>query len=184
MTSGLLDLPGSRTDQGAPRLQKVNVWFNKFNIVIDILKVSSYYYYWQKVGIKMRREVIGRCPVCSEALEVTELTCPECNTTISGTFKMCKFCSLTEEQKHFAEVFIKNRGNIREVERELGISYPTVRGRLEALIRALGYPVNSEPDHSDEQENAEKRKQILDRLAQGEITASEAARLLRNLRNG
>ena len=130
----------------------------------------------------MRREVIGRCPVCSEALEVTQLTCRACNTTISGSFKMCKFCSLTEEQKHFAEVFIKNRGNIREVEKELGISYPTVRGRLEALIRALGYPVDSESGHSGDGEQAEKRKQILDRLARGEISASEAVRLLRNLK--
>jgi hypothetical protein len=129
----------------------------------------------------VKREVIGRCPVCSEALEVTQLTCPACNTTISGRFKMCKFCSLTEEQKYFAEVFIKNRGNIREVEKELGISYPTVRGRLEALIRALGYPVDSEPGQASAEEYAGKRKQVLDRLSQGEITASEAVRLLRNL---
>lgn len=147
---------------------------------IDIVKVTSYIND-RRWGIKVAREVIGRCPVCSEALEVTELTCPACNTRISGHFKMCKFCSLSAEHKYFAEVFIKNRGNIREVEKELGISYPTVRGRLEALIRALGYPVDSDTDHAGDKEYSEKRMQILDRLSQGEISASEAARLLRNL---
>lgn len=153
---------------------------NNIDIAIDIFK-AALYYYCQKVGIKMAREVIGRCPVCSEALEVTELTCPACNTRISGNFKMCKFCSLSDEHKYFAEVFIKNRGNIKEVEKELGISYPTVRGRLDALIRALGYPVDSAADQADAKEYAEKRMEVLDKLARGEISATEAARLIRNL---
>lgn len=129
----------------------------------------------------MPKEVIGRCPVCAEALEVTQLTCPACNTTISGTFEMCKFCSLSAEQKAFAEVFIKNRGNIREVEKELGISYPTVRGRLESLIRALGYSVDSDEKHITGEQYSKQRKLILDRLSQGEISASEAVRMLKNI---
>ncbi|HHY12460.1 MAG TPA: DUF2089 domain-containing protein [Firmicutes bacterium] len=129
----------------------------------------------------MGREVIGRCPVCAEALEVTQLSCPVCNTRISGNFEMCRFCGLTAEQKHFAEVFIKNRGNIREVEKELGISYPTVRGRLEALIRALGYSVDSDAKEVSDEQYSKERKQILDKLSQGDIGASEAVRLLRSL---
>ena len=56
----------------------------------------------------MPNEVIGICPVCSQPMEVTELECPVCHTKISGNFQLCKFCSLTPEQKGFAEVFIKN----------------------------------------------------------------------------
>ncbi|MGI6633436.1 MAG: DUF2089 domain-containing protein [Bacillota bacterium] len=125
-------------------------------------------------------EVIGKCPVCASDLEVTELQCPSCRTRISGHFDLCKFCKLPAEQRAFAEIFIRNRGNIRDVEKELGISYPTVRGRLESLIRALGYPVDSEPEVSDAQRAAQK-KAILDRLSKGEVSAQEAARLLRNL---
>ncbi len=121
--------------------------------------------------------MIGRCPVCNEALEVTELQCPSCRTRISGRFDLCKFCKLESDQREFAEVFIKNRGNIREVEKELGISYPTVRNRLEGLIKALGYPVS---DASDD-ERGDQRKEIITKLSKGEITAQEAARRLRNL---
>ena len=85
----------------------------------------------------MPNEVVGKCPVCNEPLLVSELQCPTCNIKISGQFELCKFCKLPPEQRAFAEVFIKNRGNIREVEKELGISYPTVRGRTENPNRAL-----------------------------------------------
>ncbi|HHY18263.1 MAG TPA: DUF2089 domain-containing protein [Firmicutes bacterium] len=130
----------------------------------------------------MPNEVIGICPICSEALQVTELECPMCHTKISGMFELCKFCGLSAEHKAFAEVFIKNRGNIREVEKELGISYPTVRSRLESLIRALGYPVDSDAqDGFGEARHTKQRKEILDRLSRGEITAAEAARMLKNL---
>ncbi len=125
-------------------------------------------------------EVIGKCPVCGGDLEVTELQCPSCRTRISGAFDLCKFCKLPQEQRAFAETFIKNRGNIRDVEKELGISYPTVRGRLEALIRALGYPVDSEPEISGAQ-RAVQKKAIIEKLSKGEISAQEAARQLRNL---
>ncbi len=127
-----------------------------------------------------KKEVIGRCPVCAESLEVTQLSCPACNTKISGQFQMCKFCGLTSKQKYFAEVFIKNRGNIKEVEKELEISYPTVRGRLEELIRTLGYQVDSDIKTMSAEEHAKNRKLILDKLSQGEITAPEAIKLLRD----
>jgi len=113
---------------------------------------------------------------------VSELHCPTCNIKISGQFDLCKFCKLSPEQRAFAEVFIKNRGNIREVEKELGISYPTVRGRLENLIKALGYPVSLEQgDAAAESSIARERKNIIDRLGRGELSPTEAARLLRNL---
>jgi len=95
---------------------------------------------------------------------------------------LCKFCKLSPEQRSFAEIFIKNRGNIREVEKELGISYPTVRGRLENLIKALGYPVAAEQgDAAGESSIAKERKNIIDKLGRGELSPTEAARLLRNL---
>ncbi|HHY44832.1 MAG TPA: DUF2089 domain-containing protein [Firmicutes bacterium] len=128
----------------------------------------------------MMPEVIGKCPVCGGDLEVTELQCPTCHTRVSGHFDLCKFCKLPPEQRAFAEIFIKNRGNIRDVEKELGISYPTVRGRLEALIRALGYPVDSEPEVSEAQ-RAVQKKAIVDKLSRGEISAQEALRQLKNL---
>lgn len=119
----------------------------------------------------MKKEVIGRCPVCNNELNVTKLHCDYCNTTIESKFSLCKFCKLNDEQKYFVEVFIKNRGNIKEIEKELGISYPTVRNKLENVIEALGYSPKYTPKID--------RKEILAKLSTGEITAKEAVKLLK-----
>ncbi len=117
----------------------------------------------------------GRCPVCSGDLMISKLTCLQCDTRIEGEFHPCKFCRLPDDQLKFLEVFIKCRGNIRDVEKELGISYPTVRGRLDSVIQALGYPV----DKVDNAAAESRRLDILDALEKGEITPQEASRLLR-----
>ncbi len=120
----------------------------------------------------MSKKMLTVCPVCSKPLRVTRLRCNACDTTIEGSFESCKFCQLTEEQRDFIEVFLTSRGNIKEVERLLGISYPTVRSRLDAVIEALGYRV--------EREQNDQRRQILEALDKGEITSEEAIRLLRS----
>lgn len=119
--------------------------------------------------------VIGQCPVCAGELEVTRLRCRGCGTAIEGSFALGRFQALSREQLQFAEVFIRNRGNIKEVERELGISYPTVRSRLDALIRAMGYEVAEEPRPAPD-----RRKEILAQLERGEIGSEEAVKLLRS----
>lgn len=130
----------------------------------------------------MKRRALGRCPVCGESLEVTKLSCPRCDTSISGRFETCRFCQMTDEQRDFVATFIKCRGNIKEVERELGISYPTVRGRLDAVIEALGFPL--ERDREDEAQIAGRRKEILDSLAKGELSADEAVKILKSRKEG
>jgi hypothetical protein len=127
----------------------------------------------------MRNQMLGRCPVCNSGLDVTKLHCPHCNTGIEGKFAMCKFCQLPADQKAFAEVFIKCRGNIKEVEKELGISYPTVRSRLETLIESLGY--RAQPVPKEDPETKERRKAILEDLNEGKISSEDAIALLRKL---
>jgi len=90
----------------------------------------------------MASRVIGKCPVCRKELTITRLKCQGCSTEISGDFSPCSFCFLDPEQERLIMVFLKTRGNIREVERELGISYPTVRARLDEVLAALGLPVS------------------------------------------
>ena len=119
----------------------------------------------------MKREALGKCPVCGGELHVTKLSCNKCHTSIEGSFSLCKFCKLSDEQKEFVEIFIKSRGNIKEIEKEMGISYPTVRGKLENVIEALGYsPKYSEPKVD--------KKEVLKKLSEGEITSDEALKLL------
>ena len=130
-------------------------------------------------------EVTGRCPMCEAELVVTHLRCQQCGTGLEGVFHLNKFDRLSREQLWFVDVFMKNRGVIRDVEKELGISYPTVRNRLDEVIRALGYDASGEAEEPAQAAQAasapdpERRREVLDRLASGEITAEQAVAQLR-----
>jgi hypothetical protein len=114
--------------------------------------------------------VIGTCPICDEPLVVTRLYCRSCSSALEGHFSLGKFYELTPEQLAFAELFIRCEGKITRVEKELGISYPTVRARLDELIRALGYEIE---EYTPEM-SLEEREAVLEQLAAGEITSEEA----------
>ena len=133
----------------------------------------------------MPHDVISTCPVCSGELAVTRLHCRSCGTTLEGEFSVGRFGRLTREQLVLLESFLRSRGNLRDMERELGISYPTVRSRVEALIRALGFgPRDGDEaaeDHADASDTAAQRQLILERLARHEMSAEEAATAIRAL---
>ena len=82
----------------------------------------------------MKKEILGKCPVCSKDMKAVKLHCSNCGISIEGEFEPCSFCKLDSAQKNFLEVFIKNRGNIKEIEKELGISYPTVKNKLDDVM--------------------------------------------------
>src|SRR5438105_11635573 len=90
-------------------------------------------------GETPRFPVPGVCPVCGHELAVTRLRCGHCKTTLEGLFSLGRFYYLTREQQQFIAVFVKCRGKIKDVEEELGISYPTVVARLDEVIAALGF---------------------------------------------
>ncbi|MCL6516387.1 DUF2089 domain-containing protein [Alicyclobacillus sp.] len=117
----------------------------------------------------MSHPVPTRCPACQTTMRVTELTCPACDTRVQGSFHPPALFQLTPEQAQFVEVFLRCRGNFKEVERELGISYPTVRARLDQVIQSLGYTPAAEP--AAEAADAEG---VLDQLGSGELTFEEA----------
>lgn len=139
----------------------------------------------------MVHDVIATCPVCSDELTITRLHCRGCGTALEGEFGVGRFGRLDPEQMRLLESFLSSRGNLKEMERELGISYPTVRGRVDALLRALGLgdgaPVETDDDNGDTDEadsaadTAADRRSILERLARKEISAEEAAVALRGL---
>jgi hypothetical protein len=121
------------------------------------------------------RKILERCPSCGDRLDATQLSCSACDTVIQGTFSPCAFCKLSPGSLHFLEIFVKNRGNLKEMERELGQSYPTLRSRLNAVIEELGFEVSP---GEEEDELAAHRRKILGQLDRGEISAAEAAELL------
>ncbi|MGH2356874.1 MAG: DUF2089 domain-containing protein [Candidatus Limnocylindria bacterium] len=140
----------------------------------------------------MPHDAIATCPVCSQELTITRLHCRSCGTALEGEFGVGRFGRLTREQLSLLESFLRSRGNLKEMERELGISYPTVRGRVEALVRALGLAEGEveavdEEDRRPEQAPADagaERREILERLARRELSAEEAAEALREIAAG
>jgi hypothetical protein len=130
------------------------------------------------------------CPVCSERLRVTRLGCDACGTGISGDFEQCEFCALDAADRDVLRVFLVSRGNIKELERHLGVSYPTARARFDDLIRKLGLgsepppaPALSEPLGTSAQaptpvRSADSRLSTLQALANGELDIEQARRLM------
>jgi len=121
--------------------------------------------------------VLGQCPVCDNELTVTTLGCDNCGTRISGNFRLNRFSRLSADHLHFLEVFVKNRGVIKDVEAELGISYPTVRARLDEVIRQLGFAPATDEQLRPSQ-NRDARREILEQLQNKQISAGEASRRL------
>jgi len=140
---------------------------------------------------------VSQCPVCDAALRVSELSCPACQTRLHGDFPPPPLARLAREQQEFIETFVLCRGVIRDVERALGISYPTVRARLDSAVLALENAVEAErserapapppapPARSSVSNNRApgqadaRRHDLLRRVAQGTLSASDAADALR-----
>ena len=131
----------------------------------------------------MTKRALTQCPVCDSSLAITELQCDDCGTVLKGDFPptRCSFCALPEEQLKFLELFLRSRGNLRDVERSLGLSYPTVRARFDVLLATLGYTETAEEAESDAPDEPNRRREILDDLNSGRLTAAEAAQLLETL---
>ena len=132
----------------------------------------------------MPHDVISTCPVCSSELAVTRLHCRSCGTTLEGDFTVGRFGRLNRDQLALLESFLRSRGNLREMERELGISYPTVRSRVEALVRALGFGPRADDDGDETAADpaaGRSREEILEALARHELSAEDAAIAIRAL---
>jgi hypothetical protein len=113
------------------------------------------------------------CPVCGKRLELTRLSCPDCHTELSGTFTACEYCSLGNDDRELLRAFLSSRGNMKELERHLGVSYPTARARYDAVLGRLGIEVTKDAAPTDDASLS-----VLDALARGDIDIEEASKRL------
>ena len=111
-----------------------------------------------------------KCPSCSSPLKVTQLTCSSCGTGVVGSFELSPFIRLSIESLQFLEIFIHNRGNVKEMARETGESYWVIRRRLDEVIEEMGFDAKV----LSQEDLAAQRQEILHRLSQGEISVEEA----------
>jgi hypothetical protein len=123
------------------------------------------------------------CPTCeATALVITEIRCERCATEVRSQYRPTIFSRLSDENLRFLEIFVRNRGNVKEMERELNVSYWTIRSRLDEVIEALGFGEEAPTGAHVGQDAAQQT--ILDRLEAGEISVDEAAELLDTLGSG
>ncbi len=116
----------------------------------------------------MAKKVISRCPICGDDVFISRFTCTSCDTNVDSLLPLPAFFRLPQDLQEFVLIFLRARGNIREVEKELGISYPTVCKRLDLVNELLG-----------NRSTGIDRTEVLERLERGEITAKEAAQILK-----
>jgi hypothetical protein len=117
------------------------------------------------------------CPSCSSPLVVTQLTCTACGTGVVGKFELSPFFRLSPESLKFLEVFVRNRGNVKEMERETEESYWTIRRRLDEVITEMGMEIVP-----PEEDASLRRQEVLARLSRGEINVQEATKLLSQIK--
>lgn len=115
------------------------------------------------------------CPVCGGELITTRVGCRTCGSELVGEFAHCGFCGLDDVETELLRVFLASRGNLREVEKHLGVSYPTARARFTALLIKLGLA------EAEQEAPAMTREQVLSEVASGALAPSEAAELLTHL---
>ena len=117
------------------------------------------------------KKLIGRCPVCNGSLYISELSCRECKIKIRGEFEVPIFARLTDEEREFLMIFLRSRGSLRDVQRELALSYPTVRSRLDALLAKMGIVTS--------RASQEEISDVLNKLEAGELSAEDAVKLIK-----
>ena len=114
----------------------------------------------------------GECPYCGSQMKVERMKCPKCDMAVEGDFAHVPLGHLSPEQQKFIEMFVLTSGSLKEMARILDISYPTVRNRLDRVIDAVKQAI---------QEESGARNALIDAVAEGRLSAGEAAEILRNL---
>lgn len=116
----------------------------------------------------------NHCPVCGETLALTRLSCDECGTELAGHFPTCEYCSLSDEDREILRVFLSSRGNMKELERHLEVSYPTARARFDAVLARLGLEAGDDEGPGEDPQTNRSSLEVLESLATGDIDIDEA----------
>jgi len=110
---------------------------------------------------------ILNCPSCGEGMVISELKCPKCDLRVKKDFSPCEFCQLPEDDYEFLKIFLRTQGKITDIEKILGVSYPTIKAKIEKLLKNLKLsPI-------------EEKHDPIEALAHGELSVDEAVAILK-----
>ncbi|HYO09181.1 MAG TPA: DUF2089 family protein [Tepidisphaeraceae bacterium] len=122
--------------------------------------------------IEPLRPVNQDCPYCGSTMVVSRMTCGRCDVAIDALFPMSRLGSLPVEHQKFIEMFLLSSGNLKEIAEQTGVSYPTIRSRLDKVIDALRGEI------------AKTRRvsgNLLDAVDPGKTNAEQAAKLIKGI---
>lgn len=115
---------------------------------------------------------IDKCPICEGKLKVEKVKCTSCQMSLEGSFFTSPLLNLSAQHQEFIEMFVLSSGSLKEMAKRLGVSYPTVRARLNEIIANLQEEIDSREAY---------KSRILDQVEQGKMDAQEAAEIIKNL---
>ena len=118
------------------------------------------------------RPVSNECPYCGAAMAITQMTCGPCRVSVQASFPMSRLAGLPVEHQRFIEMFVLAGGNLKEIAEQVGVSYPTIRSRLDKVIEALRGEISK---------TQRVRGSVLDAVEPGKTTAEDAARLIKRI---
>ncbi len=129
-------------------------------------------------------KLFEQCPACGGPLIVTECRCANCQLQLRGEFRLGLFSNLSEDQLTFITAFVRARGNLTELEKVLGVSYPTLRNKLDEINKALDRAEAIEKQAARPISPEQARRAILQQVAAGKVSATEALEQLRGMQGG
>lgn len=115
---------------------------------------------------------VDQCPFCKGKYQVKKLECTHCGISIEGDFYTSPVTALNEDQQQFIELFVLSSGSLKEMAAVLGITYPTVRARLDQIIEGLKDAMKGRDDY---------KKALLEKVKAGKITPEKAAQIIKGL---
>ncbi|MGD0806321.1 MAG: DUF2089 domain-containing protein [Anaerolineales bacterium] len=118
------------------------------------------------------------CPICHSTLSIARLHCNSCGSSLEGDFQLGGWAGLSPEQLGFIETFVRCEGKLNRMGKEVGLSYPTLRNRLQEIIRLMGYEPGAQEDADED------RRHVLEEVAAGRMSAQEAVQHLKNRQGG
>lgn len=125
------------------------------------------------------RKIIETCPTCGQhGLTISEVTCDACGTEVRSRYRPCPFCALNEDEQTFLLLFVRSRGNLKDVEKTLGVSYPTVRAKLDGIVERLTPAQPPAQPAPPAPSTPSDRAAVLAQVQSGQLSAADALALL------
>ncbi|HVU88231.1 MAG TPA: DUF2089 family protein [Pirellulales bacterium] len=118
------------------------------------------------------RPLSNECPYCGTAMAVTQMSCSHCRVSVEAEFPMSRLADLPVEHQRFIEMFVLAGGNLKEIAEQVGVSYPTVRSRLDKVIEMLRGAISK---------TQRVEGSVLDAVEPGGAGAAEAARIIKRI---